>query len=375
MSSAPVVALFSVGELYGGVERHLLCMCEWFRRQGIDPLLVLLLDNELAEQARLLGITPVILENRGGFDLVAPRRLGRLLKDRQVNVVHAHGYRAVVNAALAGRYHRFVLVRTVHGMVEPSRRLSPGWFKSRLYNWLEETASARTDSAICHVTEDLRRRREASYGSHRSLTVYNGIDPAGLTSYPRPAELPEGVFHFAAVGRVSPVKNLQTALLAVQKLDPDLNAVLNIIGTGPSLGGLQALAESLRLGSRVRFLGFRKNVYDYLAHVDALVMPSHHEGLPYTILETMSLGTPIIAARVGGLPEILEDGRTALLVDPDDVEAWAAAMTELATHPDRAARMGDAGRQDQARSYTLDTMGASYWRVYLEELERNLPHG
>ena len=81
---------------------------------------------------------------------------------------------------------------------------------------------------------------------------------------------------------------------------------MNIIGTGPLTAELKGLAEELGVSDRVRFLGFKKNVYDYMAHCDALIMPSLHEGLPYTVLEAMSLGLPVIASRVGGLAEVLE---------------------------------------------------------------------
>lgn len=375
MTTEPRVALLSVGELFGGVERHLLGMCEWFRRQGKAPLLILFHDRELAAQARVLGFEPVILPCSGSFDLSGPGKLADLLKSQDINLVHAHGYRAMVNAAFARRHHPFALVRTVHGLVEPAPLLSVSWFKSNLYAWLEKTSSRRTQATVCYVTEDLRQRRMGEDGGNRTLTVHNGIDPVAEEGFERPADLAEGVFNFAAVGRVSAVKGLETALLAMNRMDSADKVVLNIIGTGPSCGLLEQMAADLELGQRVRFLGFKKNVYDYLAHVDALIMPSLHEGLPYTILETMSLGTAIIASRVGGLAEVLADGETGLLVDCGDVEQWVQAMTEMAGHPDLAARLGRNGRQLQGQSFNLDTMGASYWRVYSETLERHLGNG
>ncbi len=372
MSSLPVVAMCSVGELFGGVERHLLGMCEWFARRGTTPLLILFHDRELAAQARALGFSPVILESSGSFDLSVPRRLADILQRKNVNLVHAHGYRAMVNTALARRYHDFAVVRTVHGLVEPSRLFSLQWIKSHLYNWLEKTASSRSEATVCYVTEDLRQRRKSSDGGRKTLTVYNGIDPVDRTRYSRPSDLAEGAFNFAAVGRVSAVKGLETILLAMKDLDPASGAVLNIIGTGPATAELQALASDLQLGQRVRFLGFKKNVYDYLTHVDALVMPSRHEGLPYTILETMSLGTAIIASRVGGLAEVLVHGETALLVEAGDAAGWTEAMADLLADSSKVDGLGAAGFKKQTQSFTLDSMGASYWQVYLEKLEQHL---
>jgi len=366
ISVRPVVAMLSVGEIFGGIERHLLGMCEFFLRQGQRPLLVLFHDRELAAQARLLGVDPVILEGRS-FDLFLPRRLARILSDNQVNLVHAHGYRAVVNASLARRHHPFSLVRTVHGLVEPENRFSVPWIKSHLYNGLEAFFSRRGDATVCYVTDDLRRRRERGTGDG-GLTVHNGIDPVAQGDFPRPADLPEGRFHLVAVGRISPVKGLQTLLKSLARMDPDLPLTLNLIGQGPSTRELKELASDLELGQRVRFLGFKKNIYDYLFHADALVMPSWHEGLPYTILETMSVGTPILASRVGGLQEILHHGETALLLEPGDVEGWARAMTDLVAAPDQARELGEAGRRMQAERLTLEAMGHTYWNIYQEKL-------
>lgn len=358
--------MLSVGELFGGVERHLLGMCTDMQRRGVEPLLILFHDAELAAQARTLGVEPIVLAGRS-YDLGLPRRLGRLLADREVNLVHAHGYRSVVNAGLARRHHPFALVRTVHGLAEPETAFSVPWLKSHLYNGLESYFSGRAGATVCYVTDDLRAARG---DDGRGLTVYNGIDPLEKTDFPRPADLAAGVFHFAAVGRISPVKGLETVIRAAANWAPDFPAVLDLIGTGPSVAELQNLVSEMGLESRVRFLGFQKKIHDYLAHVDALVMPSWHEGLPYTVLETMAVGTPIIASRVGGLQEILVHGETALLLEPGDVEGWAAAMGDLVQSPEKAKKLGEAGCRHQAEKLTLAAMGDAYWGVYEQTLER-----
>jgi len=359
------LAICSVGELFGGVERHILGMCTWLHRQGQQPLLILFHDRELAKQAREIGVEPVILATRGSFDLGAVRRLGTLLAVHEIDVVHAHGYRAVVNCALARRYHRFGMVRTVHGLVE-----SAGWwtwqgFKGIAYTRLERYFGRRANAAVVYVTEDLRQRHLAKAPGSTGITIHNGIDPLNKEDYPRPADLEPGWFHLAAVGRVTRIKGLEFALEAMTKLDPELKVVLNIIGTGPLVGELKAQAEELGVSDRVRFLGFKKNVYDYLAHIDALIMPSLHEGLPYTILEAMSLGTALIVSRTGGLIEVVADREHGLLVDVGDVQELAAAIVLLAGDPDLAARLGEAGRQRQASTFTLETMGTSSWNQYL----------
>lgn len=359
----PRPAFLSVGELFGGVERQLVGMCTWMQRQGREPVLILFHDRELAKQARGIGVEPIILETSGSFDPGAPRRLARILAERGVDVVHAHGYRAMVNAALARRHHAFAVVRTVHGLVE-GEGWSLGALKGRAYTRLEQLAARRTRATVCYVTGDLQRRYAGTDAGLRTRTVYNGIDPLDPAQTSRPEDLPSSAFHFAAVGRVTPVKGLEFALQALARLDPSSPAVLDVIGTGELVPALQRQARQLDLGERVRFLGFRKNIYDYLAHADVLLMPSLHEGLPYTVLEALSLGTPILGSRIGGLAEILQDGRTALLVDVGDVEELARSMRRLADEPALAEGLGAAGRRLQMEGFTLETMGESYWQEY-----------
>ncbi len=354
------LAICSVGELFGGVERHILGMCTWLKREGHEFVLILFHDRELARQARQIGVEPVILETRGSFDLGGPGKLARILEEHGVDVVHAHGYRAVVNCALAKRKHKFSMIRTVHGLVESAGWWSCKGFKGNFYTWLERYFGRRAGAAVVYVTEDLRRRHAKYDRGLVTRTIHNGIDPLNREDYSRPADLEPGSFHLAAVGRVTKVKGLEYAIRAVAVLDPELKVVLNIIGTGPLTGELKALADELGLGNRVRFLGFKENVYDYLAHSDALIMPSLHEGLPYTILEAMSLEVPIIASRVGGLVEVIEDNESGMLIPLGDVEALKNGICALKDEPGLGEAMGQAARRIQANRYNLETMGDSY---------------
>ncbi len=371
MSEEPRPALVSTGELFGGAERHLLGLATWLQRQGHRPLLVLFHDHELARQARAAGIDPVVLDVSGPYDLRGPGRLAEVVRRHGINVVHAHSYRAVVNAALARRRCAFAMVRTVHGMLE-HRGLGPAALRSRIYRGLEVWGSRRCGALVCYVTDDLRRRHRDEDRGLETRTIHNGIDPLDREDYPRPAEYETGRFNLVAVGRLIPVKGLDFMLEAMARLPAGGEAVLHLVGTGTLALQLERQARALGLADRVRFLGFKSNVYDYIAHADLLVMPSRHEGLPYTILEAMSLEVPILASRVGGLAEILEDGRDAVLVGVGDVEGLAAAVRGLAADPQRAAALGAAGRRRQVRDLDLDAMGGAYWQAYGDALSGRL---
>jgi glycosyltransferase involved in cell wall biosynthesis len=360
------VALLSAGELFGGVERHLLGMCTWLQRQDVVPLLVLFHDAELARQARAMGARCVIVPVSGALDPVAPRRLAEILAAEGTEVLHAHGYRAVVNGALARRRHRCALVRTVHGLPEPGGRRSPAGFKMKAYVELERFLGRRAGAAIAYVTDELRQRCALYDVGLVTRTIHNGMDPLDPAQYARPVELEAGRRHLGAIGRVSAVKGLQYAIEAMAQLDPGLGVVLNIIGTGPEVESLRNRAAGRGLGDRVRFLGFRSDVHAFMAHLDVLLMPSLHEGLPYTILEAMSLGVPIVASRVGGLRETLVDGESALLAPVGDVPALGAALARVLGDRNLADSLAAVARERQARQFDLDSMGGHYLEIYRE---------
>jgi glycosyltransferase involved in cell wall biosynthesis len=138
-------------------------------------------------------------------------------------------------------------------------------------------------------------------------------------------------------------------LQALALADAPRDIMLHIVGDGPSRAPLTRLAQELRVYTRVRFHGFRTDVNDFLAHADALLMPSLHEGLPYTLLEALALQVPVIATEVGGLREVLRDDRTALLIASENPPAIARALRRLFCEPNwpqrRRARVGSTFRR------------------------------
>jgi glycosyltransferase involved in cell wall biosynthesis len=184
----------------------------------------------------------------------------------------------------------------------------------------------------------------------------------------RPPELRPGRFNLAAVGRLEPVKALHLAIDALRVQGMPANVHLHIVGTGSCESELRRRAEATGVAARVHFLGFRRDACGFIAHCDALVMPSLHEGLPYALLEAMALGTPVIASRVGGLAEVVQDEVTGLLFAPGDASALAFAIRRLIVDPSLRARLGDEARRVQRAKYSLESMAGRYLDLYREVL-------
>jgi glycosyltransferase involved in cell wall biosynthesis len=365
------LAICTAGEVFGGVERHVLGLCQYASRQGSAfPLLVLFCDCELARQARHAGIEPVILASESRYDPRLARALADALVAHEVTVVHAHGYKAMIACALARRLVRsrhqpaLSIIKTEHGKLEPMDGNLPGWGRLGLYRAVDVLATRAAAKVVCYVSNDLAGSYARLHRRMPRTVIPNGIDPLERSMFRRPADLESSVPQIGMVGRITRVKGAHLAIRALADPVVPPETVLNIIGTGPQERSLRAQAEALGISARVRFLGFRPNIWDYVAHLDALLLPSLHEGLPYTLLEAMSLQTPIIASNTGGLAEVLRDGETALLFEPGNVNELARHIATALRDRACASTVGAAAASVQRREYTLDRMGDSYWRLY-----------
>jgi glycosyltransferase involved in cell wall biosynthesis len=200
--------------------------------------------------------------------------------------------------------------------------------------------------------------------------------------------IPNGVAmdRFAARGSMRPVTTILTVanlrkekahevlLHAARKLAPRHPHVrFQIAGDGPRMAELRALNTTLGLDSQVTFLGHREDVPALLSEADAFVLPSRSEAFPNGAIEAMASGLPVIAAATGGLLDLIDSGRTGVLVRPDDPNALAEALEGLIHSPARAAMLGSAARDEVSRRYSFDRMVRSFEDLYLSQLE--MPRG
>lgn len=166
-----------------------------------------------------------------------------------------------------------------------------------------------------------------------------------------------------AVGNLYPVKDHATLLRAAVRLPV---ARIAIAGRGSQEEPLRRLAHELGLAERVHLLGLRDDVDTILTAADIFVQPSLSEGLPLAVLEAMAFGLPVVATRVGGVPEAVVDGDTGYLVPAGDPEALGTALARLIESPDRGRSMGAAGRERAEAGFSVQRMTDTYRQLYLE---------
>lgn len=370
-TSPECIAICTVGELFGGVERHVLGIMSGLMAQGVNTLLVLFHDGELASQARGQGIEPIVLSDHNRTLLATSQHLAQILNQRDIRIVHTHGYKAMVFCSVARFWHRFALVKTEHGLPEPMTGGLIRTLRNRLYYFSDSVATRIAHTTVCYVTDDLRSHYRQAHSGLPTIVIPNGVTNMDRCQFHRPSEMRNDWFNVVMVGRLEIVKGPHLAIeaIAAERMPQDVH--LHIVGVGPCETELRTLAEARGIANRVHILGFRRNVFDYLASCNALLLPSLHEGLPYTFLEAMALGIPIVAARVGGLAEVIQDESTGLLVPPQDSAALARAIIRLYEDPALRSRLGEQAQLLQQTRYSLQAMTERYLAIYRELVERN----
>lgn len=305
---------------------------------------------------------PVVCLDKGeGNDWRIPFRLRDLMREHRIEVLHSHNWGVFLEGALAAWLSPgVVLINTVHG---PYMDYAPDWraqFKRRARHCLERVASWRHQSVVL-VSDAISSyiARDIGITAKKLTTIRNGISAKDVSRAPGEDE----VVRFITVGRLAEVKNqaMMVRAFGVTELD---RAELWIAGDGPERTNLEALARTLGLADRVRFLGFCQDVSPHLAQCDVFVMSSNYEGISIAVLEAMRAGLPVIGTDVGGMRETVEHGITGELVPVGDTAALAAAMRKFHDSKELRARHGAAGRAKMLDGFSIETMVRRYEELY-----------
>ena len=166
------------------------------------------------------------------------------------------------------------------------------------------------------------------------------------------------------------VKRTDDILVAFKRLrDEGVDAVLCLVGDGPDRPQLERRAHELGVIRDTLFLGYQEDVAPFYAAFDALVLPSSNEGTPVSAIEALAAGRPVVATRVGGVPDVVQEGRDGFLVEPGDTDGLADRLAELARDPALRERMGGAGRERVLPRYAVERLVDDVDRLYRSLLQ------
>jgi len=320
-------------------------------------------DDEL----RTAGVEVISLDRGTRLDLAAWAPLFSRLRREPVDVIHAHKHGANVCGVVLGRLLRVpVVIAHEHAW---------SWDGQRLRRFLDRELIARGADVVLAVSEHSRRRMIEEEGMDARVVrlLPNGI-PALAAPSGRNVRQELGIAQDSPVlGSVSvlrPQKALHVLIQAAARLAPQFPELKVVIaGRGDEEATLRALVRELELEETVLLLGQRNDVPDLLAAFDVAVCCSDFEGSPLAVMEYMAAGLPVVGTRVGGVPELIEQGVHGLLVDPGDPDALASAVASMLRNPALRAEMGARARERQRREFDIDVTVRRLETIY-EELFR-----
>jgi glycosyltransferase involved in cell wall biosynthesis len=345
----------------------------WVAREGID-VKVVCADDGVAAFFRGKGIDTSVSPLAHKLDVAGARAFGRLFGD--ADIVHTHDRRTGLLVRTQARVRGRAVVHTLHGLPEEiaaelgrtAPSLPPGVSRVRTA-WLRseylriESALGRLGVVV--VPSDAMRGYlvDRGFPATRLRVVHHGIGLRTVEPSPIREELPLVV---GVVGNLEYWKGVDVLVEACGRLGNRIR--LEVYGDGSLRTELERTAG--RLGIDAHFHGWVEDVPELLSRLDVFTLPSRAENAPLVVLEAMASGVPVVAARVGGVPELVEDGDSGLLVEPENVDALTRAIDSLARSPSLRARLGQRGRDRVATDFRPEDAAKSLVALYEQVIGR-----
>jgi glycosyltransferase involved in cell wall biosynthesis len=311
-------------------------------------------------------------------DAQSIRRLTAIMREERPHILHTHtaksGALARAAALVAGSARPPIVVHTFHGHV------LKGYFgrgRTRFFREVERSLARFTDVLVAVSPEVRDELVEHGIAPADKFTVIRlGIplderlgDATADLDYRGLYGIPDDAFVVGWVGRMTGVKDTDAVLQIVAATrERGVPAVLCMVGDGPDRERLEQVAHDLGIARSTFFVGYQEDVAGYYRLFDAFLLPSVNEGTPVSAIEALASGTPVVATRVGGVPDVVSDGVDGFLVEPGDVSAAAERLARLAADPELRAQLGAAGSANARERYSVERLVDDVDRLYRELL-------
>jgi glycosyltransferase involved in cell wall biosynthesis len=357
--------LQDTGSVYGA-ERATLDLAEGLRRQGANVTFALIeevrfdLETGLRDELKRRGMAVMFLPCRRRCSRTVLNALRAHVALLRTDVLHCVGYKADVHAAWAFfRESRPALVAAVHGWLE-----RPDW-KERFYGWLDRKALRRFDAVIALSRFYEQRLAEAGIPRQRIVRIPSGLPREVLPALEETQHRnSDGAFTVGLMGRLSWEKNHAMLFEALGILKrQNIRVTAYVAGRGAERTRLLERARQFGISDQIQWLGYAPQDR-FFPLIDAMILCSRIENLPYSILEAMAWRRPVIATRVGGIPDLVVDGETGYIVPPDDAIALADKIKWLTERPEVAQEMGRRARERLEQEFLSDRAVREHLALY-----------
>lgn len=349
----------------GGAERVVIDLAKHIDRIRFEPYVCCINQpGRLSDELVNNDISIFHLNKRGKIDFSALRRLIRIMKEKDFDIIHTHMFTANLWGRLANIFaRRRPVVITEHNIDE---------WKNVLHFLLDRILLLYTQKVI-FVSDKVRQfyEKKVNVPEEMSVVCHNGIDTSRLSiengrdKFRVSIGVRDDALLIGSIGRLVPQKDVKNFLRAFYKVKNEKEDIIAIIvGDGPEREELVNLRDELNLSDCVKFLGMRNDIGDILNSLDLLVVSSKREGLSISILEAMSMRVPVIATNVGGNSECIIDGETGLLVPPEDPGALSQAILKGLSNKETLKDMGKKAKRLFEERFTVDKMVKLHEEIY-----------
>jgi len=325
-------------------------------------------ENRFLRQCEKNGLLTATIRESFVGDFRVIRQIRQVIEQHDVSLLVSHDYKSNFCGCFATRRAGIKQVAYFHGVTSEDVKVG-------LYNLIDKFTRRRMDRVIAVSAMTARFLQAQGLPSDKIEVVPNAVDPATF-SYERPLRSDaEGRCRIVAVGRFSREKGfdlLLEAASAIRCQAPPFELLL--YGVGPEEQRLRDRVGRLGLGDVVRFGGFVDDILPILREVDFMVMPSRSEGMPVGILEAWSQQVGVLATSVGGIPEMIESGRSGLLVPPENVAELSDKLLWALNHRDRMDQFGRAGYDTLNEKYTYTVQAERLASIYSEVIAQKVRH-
>lgn len=350
------------GDLWGGGEKMAVSLLSTLRSEGVPALALTFNEGLTAQRLRQAGIETLTVCERLPFPLMVAEAW-RLLRGCRVRLIHSHGFKEnILAAALAPLLGCPRLVSTMHGLTEPTQAGSS--LKHRLAAGLNLGLLRNRFHATVAVSEFVRRALvgRLRLAPSRVRLIYNGIPVPSLNGREGPSTLTIG-----SAGRLYPVKDFPLLIdVAALVCQARPGVRFEVLGEGPQRREIEALIKAGGLEGAVSLPGFQADPSPFYERLAVYLNTSQHEGMPLAVLEAMAAGVPVVAPRVGGFPEVIDDGRQGFLSQGRSADELAEICIALVDDPALRQGLGEAARQRVIERFSLEAMGRGYLELYRE---------
>ncbi len=359
----------------GGGQMHVLLLSKYLDKKEFNVAIATEPNGYLVDEAKLNSIPVLPISISNAFSLKTLNEVRKQLRETDFDILHTHGGTAGFWGRMAATLNGAPRVRihTYHGL----HYLSNAQEGRKSFRFADRLALPFTSKVVCVCKSDLRKGLEAGIVTEKKgVVIYNGIEVEKFSDQTKKNDIrkslgvQEGEIVFGTVGRLHKQKAQDILLRAFKKIaDQHPNARLWIVGEGELRSYLERLSQELGITGKVSFPGGRTDIPDLLSAMDIFVLSSLWEGQPIVLLEAMASAKPVIATNVDGIPEIVENGKSGLLVKANDVNELAGAMNSLILHPELRVEMSLRGKETISKEFAASHMADRVADLYRDSVD------